>query len=301
MKKTSSITRTSADVLRSQPAQQRLLALLVLVGACVFAAMAQDREHGIDRPLGGGYAPIKELAPQQARLVFYRPEDDGLGVITLHVDGRYHTSLQSGAFSALCLERASINLQAQPGRSWARADAAREVSQNVVLSGGQTLFVRLTEALATRPRMDVVSANSAAQELQTTREQMHTLSRVALAKPCFQATPPTLTFAPDVITLSAQSVKAPAELSELIRRLESKYSTFKRVSLHIVGHASDLGSDASNDSYSKDLASEVQRYVLAQSTRFYPVTFEGRGGKDRQNAVGQPSRRVEIGITVLSD
>lgn len=299
MKKTSSITRTFGVSLRRPSTPLRWFALVTLVGACVFAALAQDREHGLDRPLGVAYSAFKDLAPEQTRLVFYRPEGDGVGVITLHVDGRYHTSLQNGAFSVLCLERDSVNLQAQPGRSWARADAAREVSQNVVMSGGQTLFVRLSEALATRPRMDVVPASVGAQEAQNTREQMHSLSRVPLAKPCVQAATPSLVFAPELITLSAQSAKNPAELSQLLKRLEQQYRPFKRTSMHIVGHADDVGHEASNENVSKELAAEVQRYFVNQSTRFNPITSEGRGSKDRQNASGQPTRRVVIGMTVI--
>lgn len=168
MKKTSSITRTSRSLSQPLTLKLRWLALAAMACACAVEAIAQDGQHGVERALGALYTPFKDLAPEQSRLVFYRPEDDGLGVITVHIDGRYHTSLQNGAFSALCLERASVNLQAQPGRSWARADASREVSQNVVMSGGQTLFIRLTEALATRPRMDVVPASTANAEVQAT-------------------------------------------------------------------------------------------------------------------------------------
>jgi outer membrane protein OmpA-like peptidoglycan-associated protein len=301
MKKTSSITRTFASLLHRSFTQLCWVARATLVGACVLTAQAQERDHGVDRPLGATYTAFKDLAPEQTRLVFYRPEGDGLGVITLHIDGRYHTSLQNGAFSALCLERASVNLQAQPGRSWARADAAREVSQNVVMSGGQTLYVRLSEVLATRPRMDVVPASIGAQEVQTTREQMHSLSRVPLAKPCFQASFPALVFAPEIVTLSAQSAKNPAELAQLLKRLEQQYGAFKRASVHIVGHANDLSNEASNDLVSKELAAEVQRYFVNQSTRFNPITSEGRGSKDRHNAGAQPTRRVEIGVTVLAN
>jgi outer membrane protein OmpA-like peptidoglycan-associated protein len=300
MKKTSSITRTSRTLLWRLPMQSRWFVFAVMACACALEAIAQDGQHGVERALGAWYTPVNDLAPEQSRLVFYRPEGDGLGVITVHIDGRYHTSLQNGAYSALCLERLSVNLQAQPGRSWARADPAREVSQNVVMSGGQTLFVRLTEALATRPRMDVVPASTANAEVQATRAQMHSVSRVALAKPCLQASaPPSLVFAPEIIVLSAQSAQNPAELAPLIRRLESHYGPFKRVSLHIVGHADDVGSDAQNDAVSQDLAAGVQRYFLSQTKRFNPITAEGRGSKDRHTASGQPVRRVAIGVTVL--
>ena len=262
-------------------------------------AWAQERGHGLDRALGQQYAAVKHLAPEQTRLVLYRLDGDGLGVITLHIDGRYHTSLQNGAFSAVCVERASVNLQAQPGRSWARADPAREVSQNVVMTGGQTLFVRLSEALGTRPRMDVVPAQIGAQEVQMTREQMHSVSRVSLSKPCLQVAPPTLAFAPEVLTLSKQSAQNPAEMALLIKRLERQFSGFKPVALHIVGHAADMTSESSNDNASKELAVEVQRYFVNHSTQFNPITAEGRGSKDRPTAAGQPTRRVEIGLTVL--
>ena len=303
MKKTSSYLHTLIDACGRMSASDLGLALVVFASASFFPAAADEGERTIERALGAWYTPVQDLAFEQSRLVFYRPEGDGYGVITLHVDGRYHTSLQHGAFSVLCLDRASVNLQAQPGRSWARADAAREVSQNVVMSGGQTLFVRLSEALATRPRLEVVPAHSAAQEVQTTREQMHSLSRVASAKPCqqLQALSPRLTFAPDVVTLSVQSAQNRAELAPLIQRLASQYKAFKGVSVHIVGHADDLGSEARNDAFSKDLAADVHRYWASQSTNFHPITSEGRGSKDRQNAAGQPARRVEIGLTVLSD
>lgn len=267
-------------------------------GMLALSALAQDPGLGLDRALGQPYAALKNIAPEQTRLVLYRPEGDGLGVITLHIDGRYHTSLQNGAFSAVCVERASVNLQAQPGRSWARADSAREVSQNVVMSGGHTLFVRLSEALGARPRLDVVPAHIGAQEVQTTREQMHSVSRVSLAKPCLQVTAPALAFAPEVVMLSAQSAQSPAELAQLLKRLEGQYRGFKSLALHIVGHVTDMASEASNEQLSKELAGEVQRYFAGHSTQFNPISVEGRGSKDRQTAPGQPARRVELGLTV---
>ncbi|WP_158235950.1 OmpA family protein [Limnohabitans sp. B9-3] len=277
---------------------RRWLVMGVLTFGAVFGAWAQQQQPGFERALGVGYTALKDLAPEQTRLVFYRPEGDGLGVITLHIDGRYHTSLQNGAFSALCLERASVNLQAQPGRSWARADPNREVSQNVVMVGGQTLYVRLSEALATRPRLDVVPAHIGAQEVQMTREQTHSVSRVSLAKPCLQVTAPALAFAPEVVTLSAQSAQNPAELAQLLKRLEGQYRGFKSLALHIVGHVTDMDSEASNEQLSKELAGEVQRYFAGHSTQFNPISVEGRGSKDRQTAPGQPARRVELGLTV---
>jgi outer membrane protein OmpA-like peptidoglycan-associated protein len=277
----------------------RIWVVLIGISGAFFSWPAIAAERSITHALGAGYVPVKELSSEQSRLVFYRPEEDGLGVITLHIDGRYHTSLQNGAFSVICLDRALVNLQAQPGRSWARADPSREVSQNVVMSGGQTLFVRLTEALATRPRMDVVPSHVAEQEVQTTRQQTHSLSRVTLAKPCMEVTTPSLVFAPEVVTLSAQSAQDSAELAQLIKRLESRYRIFPNVSLHIVGYAQDFETEARNDAFSKELASSVQRFWMSQSTQFAPITSEGRGSKDRQNVGDKPPRRVEIGITVL--
>jgi len=280
----------------------RIWLVLVGISGAFFSWPAVAGERSITHALGTGYTPVKELSSEQSRLVFYRPEGDGLGVITLHIDGRYHTSLQDGAFSVICLDRALVNLQAQPGRSWARADPSREVSQNVVMSGGQTLFVRLTEALATRPRMEVVPSHVAAQEVQTTRLQTHSLSRVTLAKPCMEvAATPSLAFAPEVVTLTAQSAQDPVELTQLIKRLESQYRTFKNVSLHIVGYAQDFETEARNDAFSQALASSVQRFWMSQSTHFAPITSEGRGSKDRQSVGDKPPRRVEIGITVLTN
>ena len=148
--------------------------------------------------------------------------------------------------------------------------------------------------------MDVVSERVAESEVQATREQIHSLSRVAQARPCHSAAMPYLTFAPHVITLSAQSVRNTSELAQLVQRLELQYSAFKSVSLHIVGFAHDTGSEASNHSASKQLASEVQRLIQAQTGSFRPVTAEGRGSKEQSNVRGQPASYVEIGITVES-
>lgn len=275
--------------------------VLGIVGALVAWPAFAEQERGVFQTLGAWYTPVKDLSNTQSRLVFYRPQGDGLGVITLHIDGRYHTSLQDGAYSVICLDRASVNLQAQPGRSWARADASREVSQNVVTSGGQTLFVRLSEVLATRPRMDVVPSGVAAQEVQTTRQQMHSVSRVSSAMPCEEVVAPFLAFAPEIVTLSAQRAQDPAELAALMKRLSSQYHAFRNVSLHIMGHAQDFETEAANEAFSKELAISVQRYLLAQSARFAAITAEWRGSKDRQNAEDKPRQRVEIGITVLEN
>jgi outer membrane protein OmpA-like peptidoglycan-associated protein len=276
-----------------------LLSLWAVFG--VPAAFAQADLTVVTQALGALFAPVNEVVEEQSRLVVYRPAGDGMGVITLHMDGRYHTSLQNGAFSTICLSSASINLQAQPGRSWARANPEREVSQNIVMSGGQTLYVRLSETLLARPKIEVVPLSVAAQEVFATRQQIHSISRVSAAKACVDRVRPTLAMAPDVTTLSAQNAQDPNVVTALVKRLAAKYGGLNRVAVHIVGHVEDAGSEASNQALSASLAQEVQHHFSGQSTRFNPITSEGRGSKDRSSTYLQFRRRVEIGVTVLDN
>lgn len=263
------------------------------------SAFAQVQDTPSHPALGTLFAAVQEVDDEQTRLLIYRPNDEGGGVITLHMDGRYHTSLQPGAYSTLCLNAGSINLQAQPGRSWARADPEREVSQSVVMTGGQTLYVRLIETQLSRPKIEVVPVQVAAQEIIHTRRQIHSISRVKAAIPCVDKISPSLAIAPDVVVLSAQSAQDPNAIDALIQRLSTQYKDMRRVALSIVAHVEDAGSEAANQSLSTSLAQNIQQQFARRTNPFNPITSTGRGSQDSSPATVQLRRRVEIGITVL--
>jgi outer membrane protein OmpA-like peptidoglycan-associated protein len=266
------------------------------------AVLAQS-DTGQIQALGPAFAPVKEVIDGQSRLIIYRAVGEGSssGVITLHMDGRYHTSLQNGAFSMVCLSGAITNLQAQPGRSWARADPEREVSQSVVMSSGQTLYVRLSEPVVGRPKIEVVPLSVAAQEIVATRQQIHSISRVINRKPCISKVHPTLAMAPDVLTLSAQTVQDASAMAAVVQRLAAKYAGMGRVEVHVVGHVEDGTTEALNQTLSASLAEDAKRQFARASVTFGVITSEGRGSKDRLSTDSQLRRRVEIGITILEN
>jgi hypothetical protein len=266
------------------------------------AVLAQS-DSGQIQALGPAFAPVQDVIDAQSRLIIYRAggEGSGSGVITLHMDGRYHTSLQNGAFSMVCLNGVITNLQAQPGRSWARADPEREVSQSVVMSSGQTLYVRLSEPVVGRPKIEVVPLSVASQEIFATRQQIHSISRVPNAKPCIGKVRPTLAMAPDVLTLSVQTVQDASAMAAIVQRLAVQYAGLGRVEVHVVGHVEDGATEANNQTLSASLAQEAKRQFAKSSDIFSPVTSEGRGSKDRASNELQLRRRVEIGITILGN
>lgn len=300
-----------------------VLALLWTAPACA-QGHAEVIETGTARieVLGGALAQGDvAVAQRQSRLVVYRLDDVALpGATSVFVDGTYHASLIPGAHTELCYRKGPVELGARQMEVAQRAKDLPDTITALQLPAGRTQYLRVTEQ-GGRPVLRPVPAAQALQELGGTRQQKHTISRVA--QPCeavVQAAqlPPTPQLSEH--TLSADSLFAFARsdrqgmTGQGMRALEQFAATLRRDyaridRLHVVGHADPLGEQALNERLAIERANTVRVYLEDVGQLRVPISAEGRGAREpvytgcprsdsaQARACHLPNRRVAVEVT----
>jgi OOP family OmpA-OmpF porin len=286
----------------------------------------ESRSAGVEsriEVLGERFAHPAAVAPSQSRIVLYRPSDSRPGATSIFVNDRYHDSLVPGSWSQLCYsvgptELATRQMEAATRPAKDRYDAISAIT----LRGGHVHYLRLDTSGA-HPVLRPVPAAQALQEIAGTREQLHTVSRVA--QTCVEVAAPVP--APAPAPLPAQTYTLPADtlfafdrsdraamtdagvraLDLLIARLAQDFSRIDRV--HLIGHADPLGSPERNERLALERAQTVREYLLITRQLQAPITAEGRGSREpvvrycgstanaQAIACNQPNRRVAVEVT----
>jgi OmpA-OmpF porin, OOP family len=131
------------------------------------------------------------VAAGQSRIIFYRPaETTASGASSVHVNGRYHTSLVPGGYSPICIKAGNVelgvrhmNVQTRPNK-----DGFDSITELTTVSG-QSQYVQIQNQNGKAVVLVPVTAQQALNELPTTRLQVHTISR-AEATDCVTALEP---------------------------------------------------------------------------------------------------------------
>lgn len=306
------------------------LCLKLTLCLCVAnVASAQERQrHSEIIPLGSIFNQASGVATGQSRIIFYRPLiNSAQGAATVLINNQYHASLTAGGFSEICLPPGSVEL----GMRW--MDVNRRPNKDGVdvttvmeIKNGTTHYLKAVghgRRLLLRP----VDAHIALSELGSTRDQIHTISRVQGAQKCREVSAsewhPTATPTPtqaqqfqlegdtlfmfdrsDLAGLTHQGIEA---LQVLQQRIQMTYSTVDRI--HVIGHADPLGNPNYNDRLSENRALTV-RYFLENNRRLASrITTEGRGSRElvvnhcgfirsvQSIACHLPNRRVTVEVT----
>lgn len=286
------------------------------------AALSKPK-YGVTKPLGETYAAVKSVADEQTRFVLYRAPIDTnkaaekIGVVSVYLNDRYHTSLQKDAFTVVCLvgKKTEVRTRFLPDHT---ADIRPEfdTQQTVNTKGGQSVYLRVADLADQKSRIDVVAAKVAASELANAKQQMHTLSRVPGAQPCREAEDARIVFDPNVITFGSDAIFEPKktdihaispqgreELKQIIQKINVKYKTFTDIKVHVVGFADDERDEALNLRISQERAKSVRAFFNSQGLRTTTLTYEGRGSSEKQKAqiFELSPRRVEVEVAVGID
>lgn len=170
--------------------KQYLLAV-ALISATVWAAAQPATldipgEGTIHEPLGSTYATPKQLNPKAARVTIYRPALElSAGVAHLVINGQYHSSLQPGAYSEVCLLPRELTLDAYMVQ--AELDNANvQASVSFQTKAAQNYYVRLNDKGNRSAVIAPVSDKAAQRELQNTRRQIHVATRVTDLVECVE-------------------------------------------------------------------------------------------------------------------
>jgi outer membrane protein OmpA-like peptidoglycan-associated protein len=269
--------------------------------------------------LGGAFVTPDPVSASQSRVVVYRRADSRLpGASSVFVDGRYHTSLVAGAWSALCYRSAPVELGARQTQVGSRHKDLMDTITALNLEPGQTHYLRVQDSNA-RPVLQPVQTAQALQELAGTREQKHTISRVAqecVAAPAVAAPASVrerITLASDTLFAfdrsDAQGLTG-AGLQDIDRLMMRINESLARVEqLHVIGHADPLGNPARNEQLALARAQTVRDHLAGKGVKNVNITTEGRGSREpvvkncprvataASIACNLPNRRVEVVVT----
>ena len=291
-------------------------ALCVAPGALAADADASKVKYGVAKPLGDTFAASPQVDGGQSLLVVYRaPNPKDQGVASLYLDDKYHVALQPNAFSLVCAESDKVDLRVrltQPD-----APVAADTRHAQPLKKGVAHYVRISAQADGRALLEPVPTRVANDELQSARQQMHTLSRAPVVRPCKpvkpnQAAAPA-TAEPNVITFGAdasfRSKKADlkalapngkAALDQVLDKITRKYADAAQIKVHLIGYADDTGDEPVNQRLAVARAQAVQSYLLQNGLRPQELSLEGRNAAQLNAAAsGPPSKtKVEIEVTV---
>lgn len=267
--------------------------------------------------LGEHFAQPPAVAAGQSRIVVYRPADSKSGATSVFVDDRYHASLVSGAWSQLCYRTGPVEIATRQMEATTRpAKDHYDAISALTLEAGQVHYLRVSDA-NNRPVLRAMPAAQALQELGTTREQLHTVSRVAqdcievMHAPAVLAQTYTLPydtlFAFDRSDRAGMTDAGIRAIDMLLSRLAQDYSRIDRV--HLVGHADPLGQPVRNERLAIERANTVRDYINQTGQFKVPVATESRSSREpvvrhcgpvatpQVVACNQPNRRVAVEVT----
>jgi len=299
--------------------------LVLSLSTATLAATNTEASQGtssIDKPLGDRFAMFERVPAQQTRVIFYRPKTQTLpGAATVYVNGYYHASLIPGGYAEICMppNKAELGVRiVEAGRSPKdNLDTITAIS----LNGGQTTFMRVREQGSARAVLQPVAAAEALPEVQSTRQQIHTISRVPEATNCVDGGPaPVVAAKPQQINLAADalfafgksdrnsmSLAGRQSLDNLVGKIKGEYINLDRI--NVIGHADPLGNDTINERLSSERAITVRDYLLLNGLQGTRITGEGRGSREpvvttcgrvqspASVLCNQPNRRVVVEIT----
>jgi OOP family OmpA-OmpF porin len=314
---------TSQQKSRPTTPLMALVFMAVLLALTSFSARAQTEEHTVLRPLGELYRSPARAHPQLARLTFYRTENSfAAGASSVIINDRYQTSLQPGGYSDLCMKPSVVDVGVSLQKTGERARELPDSSLFVTVKAGQEIFIRVVDLPKGRLSLLTVQPEVAFAELQKTRRQVHSISRVPGSSACEQVTGSpapksmAITLGTDALfafgrsDLSAILPYGREQLDYLAQRLKTRYADFEQSQIQVIGHADPIGSAASNLRLSEARAKTVTHYLLRAGVNAQKITSEGRGAGELIDsdcsrvpsptsiACNKVNRRVVVEMTV---
>lgn len=270
----------------------------------------ETSKYGVNRPMGDTYAALGPESNEQSRLVVYRnPNAKQQSVMTVYINGSYHTSLMQAAFTKICLPEPAIQVRTRLRPANQPVNVEQDKNISLTVGKGKTQYVRVAELPDGTTQMDVVTAKVAGNELQHTREQMHALSRVESASPCEDnKVADTLNgvvlvayieFEAGRSRLTEMNSTGLQELDRLVTKLKAQPKSQDVMNLQVVGYANDGDKKTPNKQLAQNRAKTVEDYILSQGVKTKSLRSDARAEKAttynsrRNNSVVVVSATIE--------
>jgi outer membrane protein OmpA-like peptidoglycan-associated protein len=214
--------------------------------------------------------------------------------VNIYLNGQYHASLLRGGFSEFCAAPGAVNIKAALDDASKLHRSKLDAGQRLELKAGQTIFLKVDES--TSPNIGLLSGTAAQTkaDMESTRRQIHTISRAKAALTCGQPAavaavappPPPKPPVPREYALETDALfefgKAEIRASgynaieSLVQRLLQDFSSVERI--RVVGYTDPIGSAAFNKKLSQQRADVVARQIASRNIPIERgIHAEGRG------------------------
>jgi outer membrane protein OmpA-like peptidoglycan-associated protein len=329
----------------SKPLATLTLIGLVLTGAVPAVAQVQpvaqepsrnaafdDRNYQgtVAEPQGKSYVQGQKFNPKWSRVTLYRPAQGfSTGVASISINGHFHTALQLGGYSEICVEAGNYELTAHMVQTGAELKNSKDDTATLKPQIAQDLYVRVFEYGDGRATLTPVRDDVAIPELKEVRRQAHAVSRFTQTKPCYESSSETpgqpekitkenISFGADALfdfdrsDIDGMTPQGRESLRELVARLQKLYPNQKSPLLHITGHADPLGSPLFNQRLSEARAMTVRRFMNEAGLNTQQTTIEGKGANQpvvstcsktataESIQCNKPNRRVVVMVQELA-
>jgi outer membrane protein OmpA-like peptidoglycan-associated protein len=266
-------------------------------------------KYGVGRPMGDAYLAAMPVPADMSRLVVYRlPNSKQQSVMTVYINGSYHTSLMQAGFSEVCMDETNLNVRTRlrPVNEPVNVDLDKNVS--LTIAKGQSQYVRVAELANGTTEMNVVTAQVAGNELKKTREQMHALSRVEGATPCEERKTAEvldgivlvayLEFEEGRSRLSDMKPTDLLELDRLVDKLKAQSQNLSLMRLQVVGYANDGTKKTPSKQLAEQRAKTVEDYIVSQGVKPKTLKSEARPDKAAKTPTQKFNSVVVVSATV---
>jgi OOP family OmpA-OmpF porin len=303
--------------------------LFMSIGCCAssFAQSSDAARTGggntlerITEPKGDVYREPKLPKSRLVHITFYRPQAGAMpGVASLEVNGRYHSALQLGSHSELCVSPGRNVIAARMAQIGLEPKGFRDATVTLNLEEGQKVYLRLIEQGDGRATIAQVRMPIALAELKDTRRQLHVISRVPGAAECIDQSryinqKETLVLGSDSVfgfgrsDISGISEEGRMSVAELVAHIKKKYGNDKDAVIRVMGHTDPIGQDSTNKALSYARANTIRTQMIRGGINAKQIITEGLGAEKLVTtscgleptqiniACNKPNRRVVVEI-----
>lgn len=282
-------------------------------------------------PQGQSYGSGKKFIQKYARVTLYRPAQGfSTGVASISINGHFHTALQLGGFSEVCVDAGSYEIATHMVKTGGELKNSKDDTATLNPKASQDLYVRVFEYGDGRATLTPVREEIAIPELKEVRHQLHAVSRFAQAKNCYgsevefddkeeKTTKENIVLGADALfefdrgDIDGITREGRQSLDKLIAYLQKRYNNANSsIMVRISGHADPLGSPLFNQRLSEARASAVRRYMIDGGITTQKITIEGKGAQQpvvttcaktatpESIECNKPNRRVVVKVQELA-
>lgn len=254
------------------------------------------------------YYSVPEVVPEQSQLVYSYPRGNNSQPVNIYIDKEFHTALQPGEFTTLCINAGLHTLVEAVNDAPFYKEKSVPKTQTE-FDSGKTYFFRITDKGMTSK---VATRLEAEKELQEMKRQVRLVNRASSVQPCrYINQGKGYLLAQESIFFRFGGSDSAAILPESRNKINEIISAAKQSKnierIELTGFTDGIGNKRSNASLSAARAETVKHIFIEEGFPAEVIYANGGGvaasaegcGKnagEKQKGCNKTSRRVEVTI-----